>query len=468
MSTRDAGFLYLERPHARLQIGCLALIEGRIGRADLARRIEACLPRVRRYAQRALHVPLSLAHPIWTDDPAFRALDHVHRRALPAPGGEAELLEAAAEVLALPLDADRPLWAMHIVEGLDGGRSAVVQVVHHCMVDGVSGAQLLELLLDPDRVPCPAPPPRPPAAELAGAARRVRRALAENAWTRARQAARVARAIARPGSARQALEDLRSAAWSALQLATGDLPRLPWNARIGPRRRLSLTRLPIAGVRRIRAAHGGTLNDVVLCCLAGGIRRYLEGNGVDVRRLEVAALVPVSLRSPDEAEELGNRISAMLVPLCIDRPEEAARLAATRAATERLKSGPAWVGLDALLRLLDALPAPLVALGGRHLDLFRVANLVATNVPGPREPRFLCGAPVEALYPVVPITDGLGLSIAVLSYAGWLHVGLNADADALPDLEKLTSGIDAAFSSLLAGATPDHPGSPGAPRMVLT
>jgi len=449
MSTRDAGFLYLERPHARLHIGCVALLEGKLARGDLARRIEACLPRVRRYAQRALRVPFSLAHPIWEDDPAFRAADHVHRRALPPPGGEVELLEATAEILALPLDGDRPLWEMHIVEGLDGGRTALVQKVHHCMIDGVSGAQLLEWLLDREPL-APPPVPRLPAVpQLPGMTRRMRRALLENAGRAARQAAHAVGALTRPAGARRALTDLRRAAWSALQLAVRDIPELPWNTRIGPRRRLALTRIPLDGVKRIRAARGGTLNDVVLCFLAGGIRRYLEGNGVDVRSLEIVALVPVSLRGAEEVQGLGNRISAMLVPLCIDRPEETARLEATRAATERLKCGAAWVGFDALLTLLDAVPPSLVALGGRHLPLRRFANLVATNVPGPRETRFLCGARVEALYPVVPVTDGLGLGIGVFSYDGWLHVGLNADAEAVPDLEKLRAGIESAFAALL-------------------
>ena len=161
MSARDAGFLYLERSHTQLHIGCVAVVEGRLRREELVARVEERLPRLHRYAQRAMHVPLSLGHPSWEDDPGFLAGHHVSRWGLPAPGGESELREAVARLLEQPLDRERPLWEMHLIEGLAGGRSAVFQKVHHCMIDGMAGAQLLEVLLDaepaaPDRA-LPAP-----------------------------------------------------------------------------------------------------------------------------------------------------------------------------------------------------------------------------------------------------------------------------------------------------------------------
>jgi WS/DGAT/MGAT family acyltransferase len=200
----------------------------------------------------------------------------------------------------------------------------------------------------------------------------------------------------------------------------------------------------------VRRARGGTVNDVVLCALAGGLHRYLASIGVRTRGLELTALVPVSLRREDEAGALGNRISAILVPLAIDPEDEVARLAATRASTDRLKSAAAWTGIDSLLHWLDDLPAGLVAAAARRLGRVRIANVVATNVPGPREPRFLCGCSVDAIYPIVPITDGLGLGLAVFSYAGTLHVGLNADPGLVPDLEKLGRAIEEAFEELRA------------------
>jgi WS/DGAT/MGAT family acyltransferase len=280
----------------------------------------------------------------------------------------------------------------------------------------------------------------------------VVRALGEDLAARARGAREAWRAFSRPGSARDAVRRLRDAAFGALQLAAKDVPELPWNAPLGPRRAVAFTKLPLAGVRRIKSARGGSVNDVVLAVLAGGLKRWLESHGRATRGLELTALVPVSLRSAPAAAELGNRIAAMLVPLAVDPPDEAARLAATRAATARLKESGAWTGIDALLELVDALPAPLVAAVGRRLRLGRLANLICTNVPGPKETRWLCGARVEELRPLVPIADGMGLGVAVFSYDGWLHVGISADAERVPDPEKLEGGIEAAFGALLRSA----------------
>ena len=192
------------------------------------------------------------------------------------------------------------------------------------------------------------------------------------------------------------------------------------------------------------------MNDVVLACLAGGLRRYLDASGHSTSGFEATALVPVNLRAPAEAAALGNRISAMLVPLAVDSPDDLAGLAATRVISERLKTRAAWAGIDAVLTALEGLPAPLVALLARGLQPGRLANVIATNVPGPRETRYLGRSRVEAIYPIVPLVDGIGLSLAVFSYDGWLHVGLNADADLVPDLSKLLHGIEDAFSHLVA------------------
>ena len=451
MTTRDAGFLYLERPHVPLHIGCLCVLEGRLGIDELAARVEARIARMRRYAQRAVPVPLGLGHPSWEDDPAFDVRRHLFRWALPAPGGPAELHDAAAALLGRPLPRERPLWEMHLLEGLDGGGTAILQLVHHCMIDGVAGAQLLEALLDAvprveeRALPRPDPPPLP------GPVRRMGTAVTEAMRRQLTLAGGVAALALRPAAARAQIRRLREAAWSAVQLATADVPELPWNRSLGGRHALAFARIPLAGVSRIRAARGGTVNDVVLAVLAGGLHRLLRARGIRTRGLEAVALVPVSVRRPDERDGLGNRVSGMLVPLAVDPPSECARLAATRAITDRLKANAAWSGLDALLALLDGVPAPLVAGVGRGVGVGRLANVVATNVPGPREPRWLRGRRVEALYPIVPIVDGIGLGLAVFSYDGWLHVGLHADADLLPDLEKLAQGVLEAYAELEGG-----------------
>jgi WS/DGAT/MGAT family acyltransferase len=339
---------------------------------------------------------------------------------------------------------------MHLLEGLDGGRSALFQKVHHCLIDGVAGGQLLECLLDAEpnaREPRPlavaAPPPLP------GALRRMASAAFDGLRRRGCTARTVGSKLRRPAEARAAAGRLRAGAGSALELAAADPPRLPWNRPIGPRRALWFDRLPMEGVRRIRRAHGGTVNDVVLTVLAGGLHRYLGSIGARTSGSELVALVPVSLRSPEEASSsLGNRISALRVPLQTDPAHEVARLKATCAMTERLKGDGSWTGIDALLDALDELPPPLVALAAKRVRLDRLANVIATNVPGPRETRWLLGCEVEALYPIAPIIDGMGLGLAVFSYDDCLYVGLNADPRLVPDLEKLGHATREAFAEL--------------------
>jgi len=452
MSSRDAGFLYLERKNALLHIGCVAVLDGALSLDALLQHVEARLPCLHRYTQRAVPVPFSLGHPTWEDDPRFDLRNHVYRWALPSPGGQHELTEMVAKLLAQPLDRDRPLWEMHLLEGLDGGRTALFQKVHHCMIDGLAGAQLLEHLLDVVPSVRDALPLRAQVPAVPGFGERVGRAVIDTFVGRTRAALRLADVVWQPAKAREAVARLRDAAWSAIRLASADVPVMPWNASIGARRTLHFTRLPMEGIRSVRMLRGGTVNDVVLTLLAGGLNRYLRSAGLRTRGLELTALVPVSLRSASEAKALGNRISAMLVPLAVDPSHEVPRLAATRAVTEQLKKDGSWAGIDALLGALDELPAPLVAAFGSSMRLGRLANLIATNVPGPRESRYLCGNHVDGLYPIVPIVDGIGLGIAAFSYDGAIHIGLNADASLVPDLEKLGQGIEEAFCDLLSGS----------------
>lgn len=452
MSATDAGFLYLDRPHAPLQIASLVWLSGSIGADELAGRIEARIARAPRFAQRAMRVPLALGHPTWEDAPDFDAREHVQRWVLPDAAGDYALCELAARLLVQPLQRDRPLWEMHLIEREHEGRCALLVKAHHCMADGLAGVRLLDAILDPrpspgiaDRQRTPAPP-----TPQTGAGARALRALGENLRGQLRSAAAVAEAVRHPSRARGSARRLLDATRWALRLATHELPAMPWNQRIGPRRALYFTRLPFDAVRQVRRAHGATVNDVVLCALAGGLHRYLEAIGVRTNALELLGLVPVSLRRPDEIATPCNRVSAILAPLAVHLDDELARLRATVAITERLKATAAWSGIEALLELAELLPPALVEASLRRKQSLRIAHLVATNVPGPREERFLGSRRVEEVYPVVPIADGLGLGVAVLSYCDALHVGLNADPALVPDLEKLGHAIEAAFQSLCA------------------
>jgi WS/DGAT/MGAT family acyltransferase len=442
MTLSDAGFLYLDRPGAALNIGSVAVIDGELRPAELVARLEEQAFLNPRYAQRPAESLLGTAHPHWEQSPGFTPAHHVQRWALPPGAGQAELLELAAYLLSLPLERRRPLWRVHLIE-LPDARTALVHSAHHCMIDGVGGALLLDQLFDPQGPAASAQPRmRNAAAVASGIAQRV----GDQLGTAARKPLRIAGGIAR---ARSAGDWLLSTSFEAVRLGLRQIPAMPWNAALRGKRRLAALRLPLAAIRRVRQGFGASANDVLLCSIAGGLHRYLESTGVSTRGTELTALVPVSLRSHEVAAELGNRISAMLVPLPTDLERESSRLAVIQRITERLKARSAWSGIESLIDLLEHVPPWLVRLGARALPLARIANLIATSVPGPREPRRLLGLPVREIHPVVPIAHGIGLGIAALSYADDLYVTLHADAALLPDLDKLGLGMEESFAALI-------------------
>ena len=304
----------------------------------LVRRIEARQPRLRRYAQRIVPAPLSLAYPTWEDDPEFDAARHVHRRR--APGlGERELCAVLEGLMAKPLDRDRPLWEAHLIDGVAGGGTALLLKVHHCMVDGVSGVSLLEVLLDErPRARSNAPAPSFRAQEPTPTPLRAAQALAVSVTTPLRGAAAMLGALLHPGRIAVALRGVGE--WA--RAIRGEAHPLPWNTPLGPHRSLAFTRLPLADARSVRTAHGGTVNDVVLTALAGGLRRYLQARGLRRQFDSVTALVPVSLRAPGAAATPGNCLSALRVPLALGPASELDRLAAIFATTERLKARRAF------------------------------------------------------------------------------------------------------------------------------
>jgi WS/DGAT/MGAT family acyltransferase len=425
----DAGFFHLERPEAPLHIAALALVEGGLPAAELCERVRERLPRLLGHGERVKLAPLHSAHPVWQPVPDLDLGAHVQRWSLPAPGGWSELVEVAEQLMARPLVRSRPLWELHVIEGLEGRRTALLHKLHHCVGDGQLGVRLLAELLD---------------GEPAGARPTPNREL-EVPSLRGPEAAIAARTLRRLAEGVDRLNRVRQAA-RALLASAAPIAALPWNEPLRARRRLAFLRLPLDAAQRIRSACGATLNDVVLCAVAGGLRRYLGSLGISPQRLR--ALVPVSLRGTAGAGLAGNRISAMLVPLAVEPPDELARLLATRATTAQLKRQSAWEGVALLLRALETLPAPLFAGLARSLSLPRLAHLVVSNVRGPGETVRLCGRRIGALYPLVPIADQLGLSAAALSYDGWIHFGLNADAERVPELAKLLRGIEESFEQL--------------------
>jgi len=348
------------------------------------------------------------------------------------------------------LDLDRPLWEMWLVEGLPEGRWAVISKVHHAMIDGVSGHDILETLLDreADAAPWPArtwtPRPAPTAVEVAneGAAWALSLPgrLGGAAWRSVSEPA----AIVRGGATRA--HGLSQVGRQAVH------PTSVLNGPLGPHRRWAWARADLAEAKRVKDALGGTINDVVLAAIAGGFGRYLAGRGESVTDDLVRSLVPVSVRRPDERGRLGNHVSAMFADLPVREGDPVRRLAAVSAEMRHLKSGGMSVGVESMVAAADFVPPTLVSLGARVAAAVgqRVVNTVTTNIPGPQYPLYLAGRRLVEMFPYIPIGQAIRISIGIVSYDGQLSFAATADADAVPDVADLCSGIEASMGELVA------------------
>ena len=405
------------------------------------------LPLVPRYRQVVRFVPLAMGRPVWVDDPHFNLEYHVRRTALPAPGGEQELRNLVGRVMSQHLDRAKPLWEMWIAEGLGAGRWALVSKVHHCMVDGVSGTDLLTVILDTERDPEP-----PRADDWHAGARAERRPPAGRRARRAHgqplrgAAGDAGRACARRASSPRHLEDTAR----GLVGMRGLVRRTPpssLNGPIGPHRRWSWARSQLSDVKAIRGALGGTVNDVVLACITNGFRRLLLARGESIDRV-VRTMVPVSVRSPGERGTYNNRVSAMFaeLPVGIEDPRE--RLDSIRAQMEGLKESQQAVAGEVLTSLSGFAPPMLLALGERVATRVpqRNVNTVTTNVPGPQFPLYAAGRRLLEAFPYVPLGGRVRVGVAIFSYDGALNFGVTGDYDSAADVGVLCDGIEEGMS----------------------
>jgi diacylglycerol O-acyltransferase len=453
LSPQDAAFLHLEDAVSHMHIGSVAILEGPPpDREALSRMVRAHLPSVPRYRQRVQFVPFALGRPVWVDDPHFNLGYHLRRTALPAPGGDQELRDLVGRVMSQQLDRGKPLWEMWMVEGLSEGRWGLITKLHHCMVDGVSGAELMAVILDSERDPMPRPeedwhPEREPmGVELAA------QALLGRAVSPYEQLRAVRSAARSPGRA------VRSLATTArgLRAMTGVVappPASSLNGPIGPHRRWAWARSALSDVKRVRSAFGGTVNDVVLTAIAGGFRTLLAERDESTQR-DVRTLVPVSVRASDEHGEYNNRVSAIFanLPVGIEHPVE--RLAATRAQMEQLKNSGEAVAGDVLVGLSGFAPAMLLALGLRAATRMpqHSVNTVTTNVPGPQRPLYAAGRRMLECFPYVPLGGHIRIGVAIFSYDGGLTFGVTGDYDEAPDIDVLCRGIERSMRELVAAA----------------
>jgi diacylglycerol O-acyltransferase len=449
LSALDAAFLGVEDRCSHMHIGSVATFDatalGAGGALDLDRVhhiVEAALAMVPRYRQRVETVPL-LGHPVWVDDASFNLNYHLRHTRLPLPGDERQLKRLAGRLMSQQLDRGKPLWESWFVEGLEGDRFAVVSKLHHCMVDGVGSVELTTATMrtEPGDDPRLAEPPPPFVPRAAPSARDLVFAeMGHRAGGALGFAGASARALASPRRAAQAVaatfEGLAEGVVSGIRSASAT----PLNVEIGPHRRFDWTAMPLDVLRGVKARLGGTLNDVVLAVVAGAMRRYLGGRGIDVAGLDFRAMVPVNVRGGYEGA--GNRVASVVVRLPVGEADAQRRLAAVSRETEAVKHSAQIDAVRVLEELSDWSMPALLSQSGRLMGISQPFNLVVTNVPGPQFPLYFLGARMLQCFPLVPIFHNQALGIALFSYDGGLYWGFNADWDAVPDLHVIIEAVD--------------------------
>lgn len=467
LSALDASFIDIEDVNVHMHVaaalvfdgGPLATAEGGLDMERIRAYIGSRLHLIPRYRQRIAWIPFE-RHPVWVDDNRFNLFYHVRHASLPRPGTERQLKRFCGRVMSQKLDLTKPLWEIWVVEGLSEGRFALVAKVHHCMVDGISGVDLLTVLLSPiaEASHEPAPPweprPAPDGVDLLFGELRRRAGLPIAAFQAARRLA------TDPTETLSRVRSNLAAVAEAVSAATTPASELPFNPpHIGPHRRFDWAHLDMAAVKEVKGRLGGTVNDVVLASVTGAVRRYLGRRGTAPDALDFRAMIPVNVRAASERGSLGNRVAQMVAPLSLAQadPRRAFRdvVEATGAvkrshqveATELIEEIGDWTATAVLTRLIRLTAAR------------RPYNLVVTNVPGPPVPLYLLGAPLRESYPMVPLFQNQGLGIALFSYAGGLYWGISGDWDAVPDLHDFVVDIEHSFrdlhrAALAGGAEP--------------
>jgi diacylglycerol O-acyltransferase / wax synthase len=447
LSPLDAAFLRVESPTAHMHVGFAAVLTPPPGAQppgfpQILEHVERRLCRAPRYRQMLAPVPYGLHHPAWVDDPDFDVNRHVVR------SRAARLGDAIDECMSEQLPRDRPLWQIHVADRLEDGTLGVVGKAHHCMVDGIATVELASLLFDgePEARHPPKDDWRPqPGPERGGMITAALTDRLRESFELARLPARLATSPGRLlGFARQA-PSLARAINDSLRPAP---PGSSLNESISPLRHLGLIDRPLADLLRIKRAFGVSLNDTVLAVSAAGVRRFLAERGEEPLRLKT--MVPVNVRASEEEGDYGNRISFMFVDLPCDEPNAVRRLMDVHLATSERKDAGEPRAADRILRSIVYLPHALQQQASRLIASPRTFNLVVSNIPGPREPLYMCGCELERAYPVVPLADRHALSIGITTIGDRACFGLYCDRESLPDADSLAGEIDRSIDELLA------------------
>jgi len=453
LSAQDNSFLVAEDTNTPLHIAAVGIYERETvgtedGGVDVRRFkhfIEARLHEIPRYRQKLRWVPVE-NRPVWIDDPHFNIDYHIRHAALPRPGGVEELKKLAARITTRQLDRSRPLWEIWVVEGLSEDRFAIISKIHHCMIDGAAGADLAQIL----NSPFPEVEVRDPQPFMPRSAPSDIELVSDAAQRMASMPARIFKSLVSTGTGSSEMREefaVRAKALSdMLGQAMSPSSETPLNGKLGPHRRIDWLTLPLDEVKAIRSALDCTVNDVVLAIVTGAVRHYLLRRGVSAQKTDFRVSAPVSMRADPDRGQMGNRVSTWIVPLPIDRDDPVAWVEGIRETTQELKRSKQALGVEMVMKAAEYAPASLMALGARAAS--GPINMIVTNVPGPQFPLYTLGAKLLEMVPIVPLLDGTGLGIALFSYDGKLHVGLNAEYELVPDLGTFTALFAQSFMAI--------------------
>jgi WS/DGAT/MGAT family acyltransferase len=456
MSPMDSSFLHIENDTTPMHIGGVSIFAGPPPPfEELRAMVAGKLALVPRYRQKVRSVPLAAGPPVWIEDPHFSIDYHLRRTAIPAPGEDSQLRQMAARVFSQALDRNKPLWELWMVEGMTGGRWALLSKVHHCMVDGVAATDLMSVMFSDETTPAQSPsdrlaerhsaPPEPSNVDV------LVRTLLRRA-SPAGQLETLERALRAP---RETLRTVAEVARGALAASSSLRPvsASSLNGPIGPHRRWNWATVSLSDVKAVRAELGGTVNDVVLTVITNGFRELLLSRGEPVEEDRVVrTMVPVSVRARGEQGVYNNRVSAVFAGLPVGVQEPVERLQRIRKEMDGVKQSKQAVAGDVLSSLSGFAPPLLLALGSRLVTLSPRLNMhtATTNVPGPQQPVQTLGRRMLESYPFVPVVGSIRIVVAIFSYDGGLYFGVTGDYDSAPDIEVLTEGIERGMADLLA------------------
>ncbi|MGI8460967.1 MAG: WS/DGAT/MGAT family O-acyltransferase [Solirubrobacterales bacterium] len=452
LSSSDMSSLLAERGPIHVHVGATIVLDGEPPPYDeFLDHVRTRLNLVPRFRQRVTEVPLGLANPVWSDDIDFDLEWHVRHVALPRPGNMAQLRDLVGRVMSEPLDFTRPLWQLYLIEGLEGGRHAAISKTHHALVDGVSAVDVGTIMLDPN----------PEGTEMEIAEERLdpdepspEMLLIRGARDRIRKPLKVARkaALGAVTMPRETAGRVIKTAEGFTSLAAGgpSAQKMSINVEIGRDRRVGYAATSLQRIKDARGSNGATVNDVILSVATGALRSFLEARG-EVVPAQMVALVPMSIRRPEEEHDLGNRIATLMVPLPLGERDPGRRLEKIREATKRLKESEQARAASLVIEATGWAPPTINRVLSAAMSRPLTWNLVISNVPGPQLPFYLLGKRMREVYPFVPLSpQGHALSIGIVSYDGGVYFGLAGDRDVLADVDDLSAAIESAIDEQTA------------------